>query len=179
MSEILLRKIEISDTDKIIRWRNSESVRKNLFTQSKLTIDQHLDWIKSKVERGSCAQYIITIFESGKRTDIGTVFIKNIDKHSKKGELGIFIGEKDARGKGFAKLATNQILKIAFEDLKLNRVYLNVMIDNIAGIKSYEKAGFECEGVLKEDYFRGDTYIDVLVMGITKGKWCQLNKSCG
>jgi UDP-4-amino-4,6-dideoxy-N-acetyl-beta-L-altrosamine N-acetyltransferase len=171
MSEVILRKIKASDTDNIVRWRNSDSVKRNLFTQSELTAEQHLGWLKSKVETGSCAQYIIVVSENNTSIDIGTVFIKNIDRQSNKGELGIFIGEADAHGKGYAKLAVTEILRIAFEEMMLNRVYLTVMADNIAGIKAYEKAGFQCEGVLKEDYLRGITYIDVIVMGVTKKMW--------
>ncbi|MGI5943105.1 MAG: GNAT family N-acetyltransferase [Pelotomaculaceae bacterium] len=171
MSEVILRKIKASDTDNIVRWRNSDSVKRNLFTQSELTAEQHLGWLKSKVETGSCAQYIIVVSENSTNTDIGTVFIKNIDRQSNKGEFGIFIGEADARGKGYAKLATIEILKIAFEKMMLNRVFLTVMADNISGIKVYEKAGFLCEGVLREDYLRGNTYVDVLVMGVTKKMW--------
>jgi hypothetical protein len=55
--------------------------------------------------------------------------------------------------------------------MMLNRVFLTVMADNISGIKVYEKAGFLCEGVLREDYLRGNTYVDVLVMGVTKKMW--------
>jgi RimJ/RimL family protein N-acetyltransferase len=87
MSEVILRKIKASDTDNIVRWRNSDSVKRNLFTQSELTAEQHLGWLKSKVETGSCAQYIIVVSENSTNTDIGTVFIKNIDRQSNKVNL--------------------------------------------------------------------------------------------
>lgn len=44
---------------------------------------------------------------------------------------------KDAAGE-----ATRQILKIAFENLGLNRVYLNVLADNGRANAFYRKAGF-------------------------------------
>jgi UDP-4-amino-4,6-dideoxy-N-acetyl-beta-L-altrosamine N-acetyltransferase len=171
MSKVVLRKINELDTANIVRWRNSESVKMNLFTQSELSAEQHLDWLKNKVESGLCDQYIIVISEDNTCTDVGTVFIKNIDRKNKKGEFGIFIGEESYRGKGYAQEATKQILEIGFSELNLNRIYLYVMSDNIAGIKAYKKAGFEIEGILKEDYLRGDKFIDIVVMGITKGKW--------
>lgn len=172
MNEVILGKIKALDTDNIVRWRNSDSVKRNLFTQFELTAEQHLGWLKSKVETGSCAQYIIVVSENSTNTDIGTVFIKNIDKQSNKGKFGIFIGEADACGKGHAKLATIEILKIAFEKMMLNRVSLTVMADNISGIKVYEKAGFIYEGVLR-DYLRDNTYLDVPVMEATKKMWLE------
>jgi len=72
MNEIVLRKIQVSDTENIVRWRNSVFVKRNLFNQSELTAEQHLDWLKSKVENGFCAQYIIVVLGKETNTDIGT-----------------------------------------------------------------------------------------------------------
>ena len=83
----------------------------------------------------------------------------------------MFIGEEAFRGKGYSFPAAKKMLRIAFSQLDLNRVYLSVMADNTAAVKTYEKAGFVKEGLLKEDYLRSDGYIDVLIMGITKHMW--------
>jgi len=169
--KVELRKIIISDTANIIKWRNSEEVRRNLFSQIELTEEYHIKYLHDIVETGKCFQYIIVIKENGNSIDIGTVFIKNIDYKNCKGEFGIFIGESSARGKGYAKLATIEILRIAFTEIMLNRVYLTVIFDNIAAIKSYEKAGFKMEGRLRSDYCRNGEYVDVIIMGITKEMW--------
>ncbi len=171
-SNITLRKISESDTPNIVKWRNSDAVRRNLFTQSILTEQQHINYLKTKVESGSCVQYIIV---SPDDNDIGTAFVKNIDLVNNKGEFGMFIGEPSGRGKGYAKTVVSKMLNIAFEELHLNRVYLTVMCDNISAIMSYKYAGFAVEGVMKEDYFRerDKKYIDIIFMGITQKMWIQ------
>ena len=167
MDELRLRPIEAGDTDNILKWRNSPAVYNNLYTRDELTREQHLDWLKTRVETGLCRQYIIEV----ENLPVGTVFIKNIDRQSQKGEFGIFIGEKQARGKGYASVATQKILETAFSELELNRVYLTVFADNIPGIKAYLKAGFLAEGILKQDFLRPDGFVDIVVMGITKRDW--------
>lgn len=173
--KISLRKLSEADTKNIVKWRNSEFVRRNLYSQNILTEEQHLNYFRNVVETGKCAQWIIVADDGVKETDIGTVFIKNIDRDNHKGEYGIFIGEDDFRGKGCAYPTTMAILKIAFEELHLNRVYLSVMADNIAAIKAYQKAGFAIEGILKEDFKRADGYVDIVVMGIVKSMWDKVN----
>lgn len=170
---LTLRPIEITDVDtsNIIRWRNDLSVKQNLYTQDDLTVEQHLWWFENRVKTGDCHQFIIEVNEDDKIIPIGTIFIKSIDTHSKKGEYGIFIGENSARGKGYAYQATIQILKYAFETLKLNRVYLTVFSDNIPAIKVYEKSGFVEEGILRQDFLRHDGFADVVYMGITAEDW--------
>jgi len=173
-NDITLRHIDLEDTQNILRWRNSPDVKKNLYTQKELTEEEHIWWFNHKVATGECAQFIIEISENNRskaNVSIGTVFIKNIDRQNNKGEFGIFIGERESRGKGYALQATKKILKHAFENLKLNRVYLTVFYDNVPAIKVYEKAGFEKEGLLKQDYLRYDGYCDVLCMGITFDNW--------
>lgn len=171
---LYLRPINLGDTVDILRWRNSFDVKKNLYTQEELTKEQHIWWLNYKVSTGECAQFIIEISENiGTETPvpIGTVFIKNIDYQNNKGEFGIFIGEPELRGRGYASQATKQILEHAFENLKLNRIYLTVFYDNAPAIKVYEKAGFEKEGLLKQDFLRYDGYCDVMCMGITVDMW--------
>ena len=78
--------------------------------------------------------------------------LENIDFENKNAEYAISL-HMDAIGKGYAKFATNAILDIAFNKLKLNRVYLNVLSKNIRAIKFYEKYGFIFEGESKEHLF--------------------------
>lgn len=171
MNALTLRPLSLADTHNIVRWRNLPSVRKNLYSQKELTPEQHISYYKNVVQCGKCAQFIISVKEEEASTDIGTVFIKNIDYDNKSGEYGIFIGEESARGKGYAKLATSQILAYGFESLMLNRIFLTVMADNMPAIKAYESAGFIHEGVMREMYLRADRYVDVIMMAITRNDW--------
>ena len=77
-------------------------------------------------------------------------------------------------GKGYAVPTVKQILEIAFSELKFNRVYLTAMADNVPAIRAYEKAGFEKEGLMKEDFLRYDGFVDIVMMGITAKKWCEI-----
>ena len=168
---VVLRRINASDTKNIVKWRNLGSVRVNLYTQTELTEKQQEEWLQTKVSTGLCAQYIIVVQENGAPIDIGTVFIKNIDRDSNKGEFGIFIGEEAARGKGYGKQAIRQMLAVGFGELGLNRIYLTVMADNLAAIEAYQDTGFQYEGVLREDFLRYDGYVDIVAMGLTAKRW--------
>lgn len=170
---IQIRPITESDTQLIIKWRNDPQIVRNLYTQDMLTQEQHLRWLHNYVNTGKCSQFIIEECMDVEKRAIGTVFIKNIDTKNSKGEFGIFIGEKFARGLGYGTAATKEILYHTFEVLGLNRVYLTVFHDNIYAIKAYKQAGFEQEGILKQDFLRYDGYCDVLCMGITAERWKQ------
>ncbi|MDF2802132.1 MAG: GCN5-related N-acetyltransferase [Anaerocolumna sp.] len=76
---------------------------------------------------------------------MGTVSLKNIDFINRKSEYAIVL-RKVAIGNGYAKIATDIILYIAFKILNLHKVYLNVFEDNLRANKFYEKYGFISEG---------------------------------
>ncbi|MCE5342995.1 MAG: UDP-4-amino-4,6-dideoxy-N-acetyl-beta-L-altrosamine N-acetyltransferase [Eubacteriales bacterium] len=171
MDGIRIRPITKEDTADIVRWRNTPAVQNNLFSRETLTPQHHLQWLQTKVDTGLCHQFIIVARQDGREMPIGTIFIKNIDQSSHKGEFGIFIGEAAARGKGYGTLAIEKILQYAFDVLTLNRVYLSVFADNAGAVHLYEKIGFAKEGLLREEFFDGTGYRDVWLMGILKKEW--------
>ena len=71
----------------------------------------------------------------------GTISLKNIDPEKMDAEYAISM-HPDVQGKGAAKAATELILKVAFEEKKLQTVYLNVLDINIRANKFYLKNGF-------------------------------------
>lgn len=171
MAEITLRPLTLADTSNIVRWRNQPEVYKNLYTQNLITEEQHIGYFHKYVETGLVRQYIIIAEIDGEPTDIGTVFLKGIDRVSRKAEYGLFIGELQARGKGFASAIASAALIIAFNELDLNRVYLTVFADNVPAIRSYEKAGFKKEGVLRQDFFDGNVFHDIVHMAVLRSEW--------
>ena len=50
---------------------------------------------------------------------------------------------KKFQRKGYAYMGMKLVLKFAFENIKLNRVFLGVVEWNLAAIKLYEKIGFK------------------------------------
>lgn len=159
---IYLRRMTYEDTDIIVNWRNQDAVRRNFIYQELFTREGHENWIKSKIETGQAVQMIICLIESD--TPIGAVNIQNIDRSHSKAEYGIFIGEDSARGRGIGTAAAKLMLRYCFEEEKLHRVYLRALAGNIAAIRSYEKAGFQKEGYLREDARAGDAYVDLVWM---------------
>jgi len=176
VSEVAIRRIGLNDTDNIVKWRNQSFVRNKLFFQGELTKSNHIEYYKNNIETGRVIQFIISIKGDGELqfTDVGTAFLKNIDSNNKKAEFGIFIGEPSALGQGYGTAAIKKIMCYAFEELKLNRIYLQVLDNNLPAIKSYQKSGFMIEGVLKQSFFVDDAFIDVCVMAITKDNWEKL-----
>ncbi len=162
MAGIYLRPMTYEDTDFIVAWRNSDAVRKNFIYQALFTRESHESWIRTKVETGEVVQMIICDLETDK--PLGSVYIRDIDRHHSKAEYGIFIGEASARGRGVGTAAAKLMLQYCFEEERLHRIYLRAFADNAQAIRSYEKAGFVQEGLLKDDVCIDGQYRDIIWM---------------
>lgn len=165
---IFLRKMEYSDTDNIVKWRNSDFVREHFIYQALFTRESHENWIKTMVETGKVDQLVICLKADGipEGIPVGSVYIRDIDRNHNKAEYGIFIGEESARGRGVGSQTAQLMIQYCFEQLKLHRLFLRVFADNEQAIRSYEKAGFVKEAYLKDDVKIQDKYRDIVLMGI-------------
>jgi Acetyltransferase (GNAT) family len=66
-------------------------------------------------------------------------------------------------GRGGGRFALGYALWRAFEDLKVNRVYLEVVAKNVRARKLYERAGFRAEGFFRDGYRADDgTFHDMV-----------------
>ena len=164
--KIYLRHITEEDTEMVLRWRNSENVKKYFIYREDITPAEHQNWLDQKVKTGKVAQFIIYVKENNK--PIGSVYMQSIDHLHKNAEYGIFIGESSALGCGYGTDAAKLAVKYAFEELKLHKLYLRVISDNDRAVRSYEHAGFVVEGVMKDEIFVDGKFHDVTRMAIIR-----------
>lgn len=161
---IYLRLMTYEDTDSIVSWRNSDAVRKKFIYQGLFTKESHESWIRTMVETGRVVQMMIC--ETAGHRPVGSVYVRDIDRTHHKAEYGIFIGVKEARGKGYGTAAAKLMIQYCFQELQLHRLFLRVYADNIPAIRSYEKAGFTKEACLRDDVCIDGRYRDIVLMGI-------------
>ena len=137
--QVYIRPMEITDTERIVNWRNQDFVRKNFIYQDLFTKEGHLSWIRKQVEPGYVVQFIICLRDG---REIGSVYFRDIDRDAGTAEYGIFIGEEDMLGCGYGTAAAKEALDFAFRKLYMRKIFLRFLSDNVGARKSYEHAGF-------------------------------------
>ena len=104
-------------------------------------------------------------------TLIGNISLFDIDNISRRATLGLFIGEKEHRGKGYGSEAIRLILDYGFKTLNLHNIMLHVHSDNEMGIACYKKVGFREFGRRRESKFKNGQYIEEVHMDILKSEF--------
>ena len=102
---------------------------------------------------------------------IGTIGLFELDQTNGSAGIGITIGDPADTGAGLGTDALEALLDFGFGQLRMERLWLHVYDENARAIRSYEKAGFVREGVLRHHgYFDGE-FKDVVAMAILRDEW--------
>lgn len=140
----MIRRLRKNDKSLMLEWIKDEKITSNFrFNGSNLT---ELD-IDAFIDNSFSDEYRHYAIVNENDEYLGTVSLKKINFFPRTAEFSIVLREM-AMGSGYGKKAIEDILKIAFDELNLNKVYLNVLNKNIRAIKLYEKMGF----ALEKDY---------------------------
>lgn len=161
--------LEASHENFIVRWRNDPTLSGYMFNSAPVTLESHRLWFQRYQNSTDRQEFVIVV--SDQRVPIGTIGLSAIDRNNRKAEYGILIGEADYAGKGYAKEASQLLLKYGFEKIDLNKIYLRVFDDNDRAVDLYEKLGFKKDGLLRQDILKAGRFRNVLEMSILKEDW--------
>lgn len=169
--DVLLRPLTESDLEDVLQWRNSEHVRKYMFTDHRISYEEHLKWYNKNKDNNHTRHFI---FEY-QGCACGVVNFTNLDFQNKRGFLGIYIGKTDlTNGLGSASLYL--ALEDYFETLHFYKMCVEVFSFNEKAIHLYKKFGFAQEGYFKNHVLKNGRYEDVLFYALFSDQWFE-NKS--
>ena len=126
------------------------------------------NWLEGMMQNESGFPFAIRGREDGGL--LGFVLIHDIFWQARHGSVVIGI-DPAQRGHGYGTDALRVLLKYAFLEMNFNRVGLEVMSYNAAGIRAYTKVGFVQEGRLRAFVYRDGVYYDILTMSILRPEW--------
>lgn len=167
---IFLSPVSIEDVEKYTEWMNDFETTDYTGRSSQLyTIDKERKWLECGSENKE--NQIFGIIDFKKDILIGNCGLHKIDSVNRTATLGIFIGEKEERSKGYGTEAIKLLLDYGFNYLNLHEIQLDVMSFNKRAIRCYEKAGFKEYGRRRESEYINGKYYDLISMDILKSEF--------
>jgi UDP-4-amino-4,6-dideoxy-N-acetyl-beta-L-altrosamine N-acetyltransferase len=153
-----------SDLEQILEWRNHPDVRRYMYTQHEITLSEHTNWYAKA--NNTPNQYLL-IFELG-GTPTGFINIKQLEAGAV-ADWGFYVAPGSEKGTG--KKLGMAVLSYAFRTLKLRKICGQALAYNVPSVKFHTSLGFTQEGVLREQYFDGLSYNDVVHFGLLANEW--------
>ena len=102
---------------------------------------------------------------------IGTVGLESYDHLNRTATLGVFIGDKDYRDKGYGTEAIRMVLEFGFKYQNLHSIKLDLMAFNERAYHCYLKCGFKEYGRRRSCKFLNGKYYDYISMDILEDEF--------
>jgi diamine N-acetyltransferase len=170
---VSLRTLQYKDAQLMLEWLNDKDCTQFLqLSRFSFSMDKVNEFIRDASRGGNNRHYAIV---SPDDEYLGTVSLKEINHVDKNAEYAISLRKK-AMGRGIAKRATQEILSIAFMELNLNKVYLNVLSENKRAISLYSKIGFIREGVFVNHILLNGEFKNLEWHRLLKSEWLLLTE---
>jgi len=154
----------------VLSWRNHIDIRKNMYTDSIITEQQHLLWLGSLQSNQST--YVYIAFKDN--VPIGIVSINNIDFLHKNADWAFYLNPEFLEKKGYGSLMEYHFLNFLFKNFDIEKLNCEVLAINPSVIKLHKKFGFTEEGIRRQNIIKDNNRIDVYCLGILKHEWYQI-----
>ena len=172
--DVRLIRVQAEHLSLILKWRNNDWVRKNMFVQDILQEKDQLAWFNSI---NNASNYYFIIEYLGEK--VGLIHAKNFSEEDGIGEGGIFIGEHDYLETWASVMASICLLNFIFAKTNINRSMVRVQAHNRRAISYNLKLGYkidfedanELRMILdKEDFLYKTTVLKSVLSKISKGQ---------
>ena len=168
MTKILLREI-IKCTDeqkKAVREvRNQESVRKSMYTEHKIPLNEHLAWIERLQSDNRQIVFVVLVDE----VVSGVISVNAIDRLHLKSDWAFYLDANVRSGLGAA--LEFGLINFVFQRVGLEKLNCEVIETNEAVVKLHKKFGFVEEGFRRENIIKNENRMGVFFLGLTKSDW--------
>ncbi len=169
---VMLREYQSEDFASIRTWVNDAQVTRYLSTRfwaPQTTVDTQEFLSRMMQSSHNAFNYVIADAQDGRY--IGQLDMFRVDWRLRQGEVGMVIAGGEDRGRGYGTEALELLADFAFTSLGLERIELEVHMDNAAALRCYQKAGFTLEGVKRHAYYNDGRFTDLGMMSILREDW--------
>ncbi len=159
-----IRLMTKDDLHLVLIWRNHPDIRRHMYTQHEITLEEHQGWF----ERASHDQSKHLLIFEADATPWGFIQFSQLGS-SAIADWGFYVAPDAPRGYG--RRLGRSALDYAFGDLYLHKICGRVLAFNERSIRFHRALGFHQEGRLREQHFDGQQYHDVFCFGLLQPEW--------
>lgn len=160
----IVRPMRSEDLERVLAWRNHPEVRRYMYTQHDISMEEHVRWCENCLRNSSRHPLIFEL--NGKPAGFVNL------TESTKGHIadwGFYLAPDAPRGAG--RLLGRAALDYAFAQLELHKVCGQALDFNERSIRFHLAMGFQLEGTLRDQYFDGVHYRAIIHFGLLQSEW--------
>ncbi|AFR09378.1 MULTISPECIES: GNAT family N-acetyltransferase [Nocardiopsis] len=141
-------------------------VRRLMGAHGHPTYEQARKWCESRADREDRLDLAITAPEDGRY--LGELSLYDVSPENASAGYRIALSAIEFTGRGLGREATRLVLRHAFEEVGLHRIWLHVYAFNMRAIAVYRSCGFSVEGRLRDSLLWEGRRYDSLLMAVLR-----------
>jgi len=178
-SRVRLRSIEPADWPAFFAWNQDSETARRLnyisFPTSQESVKRWAEKLALQEESGDRFFFVIETLEG---EIVGSITAHSCEPHQGTFAYGIGIRQECQR-KGYASEAILLLLRYFFQELRYQKVTVDVYSFNEPSVRLHEKLGYQLEGKLRRMIFTKGKLFDKLIFGMTAEEFVERYSSNG
>ncbi|WP_186647732.1 GNAT family N-acetyltransferase [Fluviispira vulneris] len=151
-------------------WRNNSEFRQYFREYKELNYDDQQRWL-NKINSENSNNLMFGVFDSLTKELIGVCGLCNINFIYRNAELSMYIGINNLYiDDVYAPDVATALIRYAYFDLNLERIWCEVYEIDIKKSKLIEKIGFKKEGILRNNVFKNGKYLNSIIYGVIRSE---------
>ena len=164
-----MRPLTRDDKPLLFAWRNSEQVKKFMYTDHEISVDEHEKWFQAALQD---EKSVFQVFLNG-ADPVGLISATRIDLVNGSCYWAFYLGAP-ATPKGTGAIMEYLALEHFFERLKMRKIMCEVFAFNAPVVRMHEKFGFVREAVFSKHVLKRGQYEDVISLALFAEQWPQI-----
>ena len=164
--EVRLEPLSVEHLAHVMSWVNDREVTQYFANrQQRITEAEERSYLERLIASPDERAWSIFMADGGRY--LGQCSLNQIYWPARNARLFVVV-RREEQGRGYGRAALAALLDRAWGELGLHKVWLIVRRDNRSAQALYLRLGFEFEGTLRDEYFVGERYHDMVRMGILR-----------
>ena len=171
---VRLRRVTAADSARILDWRNRPEVAAYMYTDHRISADEHAAWFATATAAKDRAYWIIELDGAA----VGLANLTGIDLVRRRCEWAYYLADPATRGRGVGAAVELLVLDHVFGTLGLHKLWCEVLVENEAVWKLHESFGFVREALYRDHVFKAGRFQDVVGLGLLDADWARVRPAC-
>jgi diamine N-acetyltransferase len=168
---VYLRPAERHDVPLFVRWLNDLRTTRTLLMFGPMSETSEERWFEQMLEHQGKDRWHFVVCRRADDRPVGVLDLHDVDLRNGSASLGILIGDPADTGQGYGSDALRALVGFGFDQLRLERIELDVFDYNEGARRVYERVGFRHEGTLRRAVYRDGAFHDIHRMAILRDEW--------
>jgi UDP-4-amino-4,6-dideoxy-N-acetyl-beta-L-altrosamine N-acetyltransferase len=161
--KVRLRPLAEGDRDRLLAWRNQPEVARWMYSDHVIAPDEHARWFTAALADPRRRYWVI----EADGTPVGLANLYDLAREHRRTSWAYYLADPSTRGQGIGAFVEFWVLDHVFGELKLNKLWCEVLIGNEPVWRLHEGFGFTREALFRAHVVKDGAPTDVVGLGMT------------